>query len=132
MSDTYQPRHREDASGNATLVAGVVVFLSTIGAYVYMETHGYGTAQLLALAGPVIAALLITKHVTTLTRKQNEQIETVVQQTNGQLDARIREQVRAAITDAGLAAPPGPAGEPPSTSTMPNGFHRDRARFQDR
>jgi hypothetical protein len=123
MSD-YTPRHqnREDASGNATLVAGVIAFLAALGALVYMESHGHPTTELMALAGPVIAALLVTRHVSKLTRHQNEKLETVVQQTNGQLDDRIRAQVLAALTEAGTGAPQAASEQPPSTSTMPPRF----------
>lgn len=106
---------QRDSNGRDLLIAGVVVFALTIGALVTLTLAGHDTTPLLTLAGPVVAALLVTGHLNRVTGQQNRQlqrtaagVEEVRKQTNGVLDRRIREQTTAALQDVGLIARPAP------------------------
>lgn len=94
-------------NGRDVLIAGVVVFVASLGALVFLQAKGLGTAELIALAGPVVAALLVTGHVSRVTGEQNQQIERIERQTNGVLDERIKRQTIAALVESGVIAAPG-------------------------
>ena len=127
----------ENRSTTPVLILSGLVFVVSITAYVVLELYGGDTGGVLTLAGPILAALFVTG---TLGREQariHEKVERVEKQTNGVLDARIREQTAAAIREvlpmasahqAVTAAdvdhtdpPAGPTPAAPSTSTM-DGF----------
>lgn len=129
-----------DSSNTSTpliWLAGVV-FVVSVAALLALELSGRPTLTLVALVTPVITGLLVSGHVSTVTRQQNVAINKIERQTNGVLDDRIRTQVIAALVEAGpmpatvvahaTVTPvtddeePSPAGEPPSASTMPAAF----------
>ncbi|MDE9365484.1 hypothetical protein PZ938_07690 [Luteipulveratus sp. YIM 133132] len=93
---------------NGTLVAGVVVFVTSVAGVVTLELAGRDPGQVLTLAGPVVAALLVSGHVSNVTDRQNEQISRIEKQTNGVLDDRIKTQTLAALAEAGVVTPDGP------------------------
>lgn len=88
---------KQYANPTAALVVGAVIFLATIGAYIYCESNHLPSGPMLYLAGPVIAALLIANRVDVLGARTNAKIEdvksdvqTVKHQTNGQLTERLQ------------------------------------------
>lgn len=97
----------------AYLAAAVALIVVVVIGYVALTLHGDDTGGLLAFTSPVIAALLLAAQVQHVS-KENEQRHTQnvalledtkhtvdqVQQTSGELDARIRLLVREAITEA--------------------------------
>jgi len=114
MSAGMQQEQGRD-SGRDLLLAGVAVFALSLAALVVLSLNDRDTSQLMALVGPVVAALLVTGHVNRVTGQQNQQlertadnVEQVKKQTNGVLDARIRAQTTQALADAGLIPPAGP------------------------
>lgn len=126
-------------SRNATPVLSGVVFVATLAAYVTLELNGRDPSGLVYLAGPVIAALFITgavgQQITAKTAPMSATLDRVQAQTNGALTGGIETAVSAGIAKAlpvALAAagvlppprdaPPSPAGEGPSTATMPANF----------
>jgi hypothetical protein len=139
------PGPRSSANPTAVLIAGAVIFLATVAAYLFCEVNHLNSGPMLYLAGPVIAALLIANRVDSLGNRTNRQLEhvagevqTVKQQTNGELTARInashdslaqrmpaivddavrrilaeRDQVATAAVTAGVVPAPAPAVVPP-------------------
>lgn len=113
--DYYEGAHRGDNNGRDLLLAGVVVFGLSLAALVVLSLNNRDTSELMALVGPVVAALLVTGHVNRVTGQQNQQlqrtsenVQKVREQTNGVLDRRIRQQTTQALADAGLIPPAGP------------------------
>lgn len=89
-------------ASTTTLTAGVIVFVVTATAFVVLQVTEHPTDKLLTLAGPVVAALLITGRVDRHAADQERTLGKIEAQTNGVLDQRIREGARAALDDAGL------------------------------
>ncbi len=85
-----------------TLLAGVVVFITTAAAFVVLQVTGHPTDKLLTLAGPVVAALLITGRVDKHADDQEHVLTKIQQQTNGVLDKRIKNGAKAALREAGI------------------------------
>lgn len=105
--------------GGQQLLAGVVAFVALIGAFVVLTVQHADTGALVALGGPVVMALLVTGHVSKVTEEQNSAIATIQKQTNGVLDARIRDGVTEVLTRAGVLPPadvPAVAVADPATS----------------
>lgn len=112
MTDTPTPK------GTPQLIAGVVVFLATLAAFVYLTAMGKDTTTLVTLCGPTVAGLLVIGHQARTTAAQNahleqqtEQLQTITRQTNGVLDGRIKSGAKAAVTEAlqeaGIIGPAG-------------------------
>lgn len=83
----------------ATLVVGGLVFTVTAGVWLGAEAIGVSTGPLLALAGPVIAALFLAGPVGSAARDA----QTAANQTNGGLDQRVKAAVSAALADRDAA-----------------------------
>lgn len=112
----------------ATLVLAGVVFVTSVVALVVLIALDKPVIALVALVTPVVTALLVSGHVSIVTREQNVALGKIERQTNGVLDARMREAVHAALSEAaplpvvpiedtpvtGFTQPEGP-----STATMP-------------
>lgn len=136
MSD--QPTGSPLNSRNATPVLSGVVFVATLIAFVLLELNDRDPSGLVYLAGPVIAALFITgavgQQIHAKTAPMSEKLDTVQRQTNGALTGGIQTAVNAGIAEAlplalkaagVLPDTPhagSPAGEGPSTSTLPAGM----------
>ena len=100
--------------GGQQLAAGVAVFLALLAAFVLLTLNHMDTAGLVALGAPVVGALLVTGHVSKVTSEQNATIAKIDKQTNGVMDARIRDGVQTVLRDNGLipaADPVEPAGD---------------------
>lgn len=92
-----------------------VVFLGALAAVVALHVTGHadGTSAVVALAGPVLAAVYVTTAVGDRVERTRDQVSKtqdqvaktheavgrVEAQTNGVLDARIREQTKQAMTE---------------------------------
>lgn len=87
-------------------VAGVVIFLATLTALVVLEVTGNKTDNVMLLAGPVVAALLVNGHLNNKTDEQNVKLDKITAQTNGVLDGRIKTQTLAALAEAGVVQAP--------------------------
>lgn len=72
--------------------AGLVVYVVTIAAFLVLTLSGHedNTTELLGLAGPVVAALLINARLTPIAAG----VSKIDEQTNGVLDTRIEQGVR--------------------------------------
>lgn len=89
-------------TSTATLVVGTIVFVVTVAAVVVLQVTAHPTDQLLTLAGPVVAALLITGRIDHHADTEQTKLDRITAQTNGVLDQRIKSGTTAALKDAGL------------------------------
>lgn len=89
------------ANPTATLMAGLFVMVVTVGAYIYCEANGLESGPILAITGPVVAALLIQQSVARVEAKTDQ----AVANTNGALSGGIRAAVNAELVAAGLIPP---------------------------
>lgn len=89
-------------------LAGVVVYVATIAALVVLLMQDRPVDEVMLLAGPVVGALLVSGSVGARLDPVAARVAKIDEQTNGILDQRIAEGVRAAL----LAHQPqdGPAG----------------------
>lgn len=96
----------------AQLVVGCIIALAAISAITALEMTNHEYGMVITIAGPVLAALLINTHVSSLTEQQNEKIGKIEAQTNGVLDKRIEDGVVRGLVKAGALTPEGspPAG----------------------
>lgn len=117
----------DGTNGRLLILLAGVVFIVSVAALVALEAMGRSTTNLMALVGPVVAALLVGGHVSNLTSQQNRSIQKIEAQTNGVLDARIRTQGKAAMLEAltesgvipGAVIPPAT----PGTALLPGESH---------
>jgi hypothetical protein len=98
-------------SRDLTIVA-LVVFVVSVGALVTLELANRPTTTVMALVGPVVAALFIAGHVNRVTDEQNHTLTKIEKQTNGVLDDRIKTQTKAALVEAGVVTPDLPEPAP--------------------
>ena len=113
-----------------------MAFVTAIMAVVVLITRGHeeDVWQVLELATPVLAALFVlnrvderSDHQDTKLAHQDTKLDTIERATNGELTARIKQAVTEALpptpdTPPRPPAGPSPAGEGPSTSTLPAGM----------
>lgn len=99
-------------------IAGAVALLALviIGGLSYT---GRESDDVLKIAMPIISAVLVVGYVGQRTGQQDEQVsqiasrvEVVQRQTNGVMDAKIRDGVRAVLIEAGLVQQGGPQHDP--------------------
>jgi hypothetical protein len=84
-----------------TAVSGTVVVLATLVALVYMLGKGQDIAPLIAFVSPVLAAFGISAKLD----GQNVQLNTISENVNGKLDARIRAAVHDVLDERETPAP---------------------------
>jgi hypothetical protein len=84
------PTEPQGPSSTATLVAGMVALVVTIAAYIACELTHISSAPVIAVAGPVIAALLLRDGIQRVERKADQ----AVKNTNGALTGGIEEAMR--------------------------------------
>lgn len=101
----------------AVLVAAVVAFLGLLGVVLALDLAGHpdDVPGILALGGPIVAALFVAAKVDAVTLGQNarldqhsQQLATITKQTNGVLDQRIRDGVTAVLAATGVIPPQQP------------------------
>lgn len=83
----------------AELAFGAAVLAMALGAYVALALAEKPTGELVTMIGPILAALFIVRRVDARTDEQNRAINRVEKQTNGQLDQRIKDNVRAVLEE---------------------------------
>jgi hypothetical protein len=102
--------------GSATSFATIAV---VVAGFVVLALKGLDTGAFLGLVGPIISGLYVAGKVDARSDVQDQALTTITRQTNGVLDARIREGVAAALAarDAPAAgAADSPAGDNPELS----------------
>lgn len=75
------------ANPNLTLAAGMALVVATIAAYLYAAQHRIDFGPILAIVGPVIAALFLQNGMTRIERKTDQAVEN----TNGALTGPLAE-----------------------------------------
>jgi len=83
----------------STMIFGVVIFLASLAAWLWGETHAVNTDILWIVATPVVMALFVGQQLGA-TAEHAQQAAT---QTNGALDSRIKAGVAAALADRDAA-----------------------------
>lgn len=71
------------------------VFAISVAGYVALALKGQATAEYVALVGPVLGAAFLMSKL----GQQDQVLGEIKEQTNGVLDRRIREGVRAALDE---------------------------------
>lgn len=87
------------ASPNAKMWAGIILAVIMVPAYIYMKQNDIDEQGLFYLLGPVVTYMLIGSKVDAVTQDQNTKLDKIQEQTNGVLDKRIRDGVRAALKE---------------------------------
>ena len=77
----------------------LVAFLATIGAYVFLVHHDEDATGLVSAIVTILGLLGVSTHAEMRGRRQDRQLSGIAYQTNGALDGRIREAVKAALDD---------------------------------
>lgn len=85
--------------------AGLIIFLAALAGIVALEITGHpgGVANVMLLTGPLVAALITNAHTTAKMTEQTATLEPAIakidRQTNGILDSRILDGVRAGLAE---------------------------------
>lgn len=94
------------ANANAVLVAGVVLVLTAVVAYIFCELRGISSVPVLGFIGPFAGALLIAQRLDKVQQtaaEAREQATTAVRQTNGELTTKVRSIVSEVIAEHQVA-----------------------------
>lgn len=81
------------------LVAGTVIYITTIAAWILAASRGIDTGPLFYMAGPVVAGLFLLQPLT----KAADNAQLAAQQTNGVMDSRIENAVTNALANRDAA-----------------------------
>ena len=73
----------------------VIVFTVCVAGYVPLALAGRATAEYVTLIGPVLAVVILKTHL----GQQDETLTKIQEQTNGVLDRRIKDGVKAALAE---------------------------------
>ena len=97
-----------------TMAFGTVIFLATLGAWLYGESHAIDTNILWGVSTPLVMALFVGHQIGEL----GDAARAAANQTNGSLDARLKNAVNEALaTDAARRTQP---DTPPPTRAWDN------------
>lgn len=77
------------------LIVGTIIFLSSLGGWLYASTHDIDASAILAFASPVVGFLLLGNIV----QRAATAAEQAASQTNGSLEAKIKANVSAALSE---------------------------------
>ena len=83
----------------ATMLFGVIIFVATLGAWLWGETHGVDTNIVWVVATPVITALFVGQQIGAAADAAKQ----AAAQTNGGLHDRIKSAVAGALADRDAA-----------------------------
>lgn len=83
----------------AMMVIGTIVFVATLGAWLYAESQHIPTGALLAFAVPVVGALFLAGPLSTAARSAQQ----AAQQTNGVMEERMISAVGKALANRDAA-----------------------------
>lgn len=75
---------------NQKMWAGVLLAVLAIGAYIYMKQMNIDEAGLMVFLTPLVTYLLIGAKVDKTTSDQNQQLDKIEKQTNGNLEREYR------------------------------------------
>lgn len=107
-----------DANPNWKLVAGALLAVFMIPAYIYMKAHQIDHGDLFAVLTPLVVFLIIGAKVDEQSEHQNKKLDTIQRQTNGMLDKMWAQGYRQSALDLaakGLVSPDvARAVEPPT------------------
>lgn len=95
-------------SGRATpawLAAWVFTLALVAVVVLHITGHGDGVADVVGLAGPVVAAVFVVQQVNNQLSAADAKLDQITAQTNGVLDQRIVDGSMKALEDAGLVDP---------------------------
>lgn len=81
-------------------IAGVIVYGLTLAALVVLLVVGRPVDSVMLLAGPVVAALLVTGQINGRLNPIHDAVSKIDEQTNGVLDQRIKTATTDAIREA--------------------------------
>jgi membrane protein implicated in regulation of membrane protease activity len=70
-----------------------------VGGFVVLTLKGSDTGSFVALVAPILGAVFVINHLDHRSDKQDEKLDTITRQTNGVLDERIKEGVKAALAE---------------------------------
>lgn len=80
-------------------IVGAILYTVTLVAIVVLTIAHERVDQIMVLAGPVVAALLVSGQIGHRSDQQDAALAQITRQTNGVLDSRIRDGVRQALAD---------------------------------
>lgn len=77
----------------------IVVYVTSLAGYVVLAIQGEPTAEYVTLVGPVIAAMFVVSHLDRRSDQQDQVLGKIQENTNGVLDRRIKDGVKAALAE---------------------------------
>lgn len=81
------------------VISLLLAFLATLGAYVWLSHDGGDTGSLISAVVTILGLLGVGVHSESRARKTNATLATIQEQTNGVLDRKIRDGVRAVLAE---------------------------------
>lgn len=94
-----------DTARLVIILAGVM-FVTTVAGMVTLVVTGNDGSSIERIAGPLLTAMIVTGVLGATTKRQEDRLDTqdkqlrkIREQTNGVLDARIKEQTKAALIE---------------------------------
>ena len=104
---------------------GLVVYVTAVIAIVVLAIAGHddNITDVITLAGPVVAALLVIGRISTTHAETSSVLAKINEQTNGILDQRIAEGVRATLEQHApdiYTGVPSPTGDTPDNTVSPS------------
>ncbi|MFF5471056.1 hypothetical protein [Streptomyces achromogenes] len=70
-----------------------------IAGFVMLTLKGSDTTGFVALVAPILGAVFVIQHLDHRSDRQDEKLDRITRQTNGVLDQRIKEGVKAALAE---------------------------------
>ena len=92
--------HKPNNDGLAVIQLAAVMFVTTVVAIVVLLITGESTDVIESLATSLLNPIIVVGVLGAVTHSQNQKIDKIDQQTNGQLDKRIEDRTRQATKDA--------------------------------
>ncbi len=84
------------------LIAGLIIFVTSVAGYVVLTLQHADTSGLVTLVGPILAGAYAVRAVNRRADEQNYVIGQIHENTNGVLDDRIKNGVRAVLDERNL------------------------------
>lgn len=81
------------------IVLAGLMFTVTVVALVVLGLYDEDTRTLERLVGPLLTAVIVTGVVGALGKSQNSRLDKIEHQTNGELDEKIKRNVKAALDE---------------------------------
>lgn len=90
---------RPDETPRLIIGLAALMFTVTVAALVVLGLSDQNTRTLERLVGPLLTAVIVTGVLGVSHKSQNNRLDKIEHQTNGELDARIKRNVRAALDE---------------------------------